>query len=511
MRVVTAKQMKQVETIALEYDLTYARLMENAGSAAAAFIRRILSSEDRNCLIFCGKGNNGGDGFVTARKLHEQGANVIVALVEEPPAGLEANAMFSMLDILGIPVLTMTEHSSHIKNYSEHADIIVDAIYGIGFRGTLPEPAAQCGQFINSSIAAVVALDLPSGIEADTGHVAPHAVKADFTVAFDALKPLHIFPHSAEYCGHIEALSIGIPPEAYDSVPSFFQPFEESMVWEALPPRKQDSHKGSHGKLLALCGSDPYRGAAVLSTLSALRSGVGLCRIAATEKVCDAVIQRVPEAVLLPLPEKDGMIDLGMARPLLAPHLSNSQGILIGCGSGDTPATKALLEYILAVSTAPVIIDADGLNVLARNLDLLKKKLAPVILTPHPGEMAKLCHVSTPQVQENRYYMALNFAQEYGVHVVLKGHETLIATPDGRVVRNQTGNPGLAKAGTGDVLAGIIASLAAQGVSPDKAAIAGVWLHGLAGDRCAARRSQYAMLAHDLLDDLEQIFLENGR
>lgn len=511
MRVVTAEQMRQVEKNALAYDLTYARLMENAGSAAAAFIRRILSSEGRNCIIFCGKGNNGGDGYVTARKLHEQGAHVIVVLSEEKPQGLEASAMLSMLDVLKVPVLSMAQHAEQIKEYTQHADIVVDAIYGIGFHGSLSPLVKQSCDYINNSIAAVVALDLPSGVEADTGRVAAGAVMADFTVAFDSLKPLHIYPSSLTYCGHVEALSIGIPAEAYKGIPSLFQSIDEALVWRTIPLRDPESHKGTYGKVLSLCGSPPYRGAAVLSTLAALRTGAGICCIAAIDSVCTAVVHQVPEATLLPLPETEGLVDVTQAKPLLAPHLSDSQSILFGCGSGDNKATKALLEYLLTVSTAPMVLDADAINLLANNLDLLHTASAPIVLTPHPGEMARLCHCSVAEVQKNRHLVALEFARKYKVYVVLKGHETLVATPQGQVFRNHTGNPGLAKGGSGDILAGMIASLIAQGISPVYAALCGVWLHGKAADRCAKRLSQYSMLPSDILTDLGQLFLENKR
>ncbi|MFV0399378.1 MAG: NAD(P)H-hydrate dehydratase [Oscillospiraceae bacterium] len=512
MMVVTSAQMKEIEAASLEYDLTYSRLMENAGSAAAAFIRRTFELEGLNCMVFCGKGNNGGDGFVVARKLYENGANVVVTLVEGTPAGEAPQQMLDMVNELQIPVLSLEEHYDRIASYLEHADILVDAIYGTGFHGRLLSLPAQAARLINGAIAAVIALDLPSGTEADTGHFDPDAVEADFTVALQLHKPVHIFPSSLALCGRVELVDIGIPPEVYSGVQSRFVPVDDRLVWSAIPQRDPESHKGTYGTLLSIAGSLHYRGAAVLSTEAALRTGAGLCCLASIEPVCAAGALRNPEAILLPLPDDGrGCIDADAARPLLAPWLSRSSAVLFGCGLGQPESALALLEHLLATCRVPMVIDADGLNALVENPQLLNTAAAPLVLTPHPGEMARLCSLSVAEVQKDRYAVALSFARTYNVTLVLKGHETVVASPDGILYLNATGNPGLARGGSGDLLAGMIASLLAQGVEPAMAAVCGVWLHGSAADRCAARRSQYNMLPSDILEDLGQLFLVNQR
>ena len=510
MNIVTKDEMRQIEQAALEYDLTWARLMENAGSAAATFIRRTFPPQGLNCLVFCGTGNNGGDGFVVARRMFENDANVLAVLVDGPPQSEHAQRMLENLRLMEIPLLSLAEDLSKVESCIEHADIIVDAIYGIGFRGDLPEKAAYACHLTNNAVAAVVSLDIPSGVECDTGKVAQGAVNPDFTVTFDSLKPAHIL--AADICGQVEILDIGIPPEAYKDIDFMYTELSARRVWKHLPPRSPESHKGTYGKLLMICGCSEYRGAAVLAAKAAVRAGAGICCVASVESVCAAVSNALPEAILCPLESaRHGGIDSEVAPAALARRIKWADAIVFGPGLGDTADTRLLLEYLLANSEIPIIIDADGINALSVNIHLLKEAKAPVIVTPHPGEMARLCGKPIAQVESDRAAFAIRFATQNTCTVILKGSQTLIAPPKGGLLVNTTGNAGLAKGGSGDVLAGMIGAFTAMGLAAETAAYCAVYLHGLAADRLAAHSSQYAMLPSELPDVLCEVFLENGR
>lgn len=512
MRVVTKEQMKRIEQESLSYDLTFHRLMENAGSAAAAFIRRTFQVGDLGCMVFCGAGNNGGDGLVVARKLSESGANVLVVLTDGAPAGEEAAAMHATAEMMQLPIAMWAQSREKILEHLPHIDIIVDAIYGTGFHGKLDEAHAEICAAINGAIAAVVALDIPTGVECDTGRADENAVRADFTVAFDSLKPLHVIPSSLALCGVIELADIGIPEEAHGDLAVNFGSLTTEQVFSHLPHRTADSHKGDFGRLLCVCGAARYRGAAALAALGALRCGAGMVTVASTEPVCAAVAAHVLEATFLPLGEAEqGCIDSESAAALLPAALESATAVLFGCGLQNTPHAARILSFLLRNAPCPLVIDADGINALSGNIHLLREAKAPVILTPHPGEMARLCGTDTAEIQRDRFSAAMQFAREHGVVLTLKGAQTLTALPDGGVYINRTGNPGLAKAGSGDILAGMIGALLAQGIAPTLAAACAVHLHGLAADATAARFSQYGMLPSELLRDLTEVFSANGR
>ena len=503
MRVVTGKQMKQIEQNSLVLDLTLPRLMENAGSAAAAYIRRTFRIEGVNCMIFCGTGNNGGDGFVVARKLFENGANVVVVLADGPPVSALAQEMLALLAAMDIPVFDLTLEQTKIAGYIGQADIVIDAMFGTGFHGVFNQNISIAARLISEAIAAVISLDVPSGVDCDRATACPGAVKADFTVVFDSLKPVHIVPTGLAYCGRVEVVDIGIPDEARADVDFLFSETDRELVARCLPNRPADSHKGDFGTVLAICGSMAYRGAAALAAMGALRMGAGLVQVAAIEAVCAAIAAQHHEPTYLPLPQTEaGGVDIEKAKAVLLPTLQKAKAILFGCGLGDSTDTEELLAFVAANAKAPLIIDADGINVLARHIHVLQEASVPVILTPHPGEMARLTGKDIAAVQNERVVTAQDFAARHGVTVVLKGQDTLTASPDGRVRFNPTGGPGLAKGGSGDVLAGMIAALCGQKYSPEEAAACAVYLHGLAGEETARRLSEHAMLPSELLTDL---------
>lgn len=511
MRVVTSSAMKQIERASLDYDMTFSRLMENAGSAAAAFIRRTFKPEGLNCMIFCGNGNNGGDGFVAARKLIENGANVLVVLVGGNPKSDEARSMYETVELMGMPVLMLEENYDRVMETLEKADIVVDAIYGTGFHGSLDEWTATACEAINNAIAAVVSLDIPTGVECDTARTATGAVKADFTVVFDSLKPVHILPEGKEHCGVIEIVEIGIPDEAREGIQGLFGEVSTEAVFKSLPKRRVASHKGDYGRLLIIAGSNRYRGAASLAVSAALRTGVGYVTLASTKTVCDAASAKMYEPIFVELPENEvGEILSDNSTPLLRESMNKATAILFGCGLGLGSDTEKLLEYVVENAKCPLIIDADGINVLAANINILTDAQPPVVLTPHPGEMSRLCSMDTEEIERDRSAAALGFAARHNAYVVLKGHETVIATPQNTFLTNRTGNAGLAKAGSGDVLAGLLAGLLAQKLPIAEAIAAGVHLHGLAADLAAEELSQYAMLPSDLPGYLARILADRN-
>lgn len=511
MRIVTAEQMKKLERNASEAGLSYYDMMENAGIAAAESISAKIAPREKRVLVFAGKGNNGGDGFVVARLLAQAGANVKVVLVDGEPATGDAAANLRAVREQGLVTFHFTADAEQVKGLLQNVDMIVDAIYGTGFHGTLCEPAKQAARAINGAIAAVFSLDLPSGINADNGELDEDAVRADFTVAFESLKPAHFIYPAAECCGAIVCADIGIPPACRTEVEQTFTHITDELVFYSIPHRAVNSNKGTFGKLLNISSCFGMTGAGKLSVLGAQRAGTGLVTLAAPRSVVATLAVSLTEAVLLPLAETEaGGISAGAALQLAA-KLGESSTCLIGCGLGNTSDSAQVLEFVMKNANCPLLIDADGINALCGNINRLSERQAPTVLTPHPGEMARLLEISTDTLLANKVELGRGFAVKHGVVLVLKGANTLVFTPEGHTFVNTTGNSGLAKGGSGDVLAGMIAGLMAQGIPAGQSAFCGVYLHGKAADRCAARLSQTAMQPSDILTDLCGIFLEHDR
>jgi len=511
MRIFTTEQMKTMERMSDEMGVAYGRLMENAGSAAAAFIRKTFDVKGRNVMVFCGSGNNGGDGFVVSRKLTENGANVITVLCGGQPKTAQAMEAYANDVKIGLSMFDYSADRKAVHEYLGTADIIVDALFGTGFHGALEPPYDEIAAAVNGAIAAVVSLDIPSGVNASTGEADPGSVRPDFTVAFDCLKPGHLILPGREFCGKTTAVDIGLPVEVTDQVKQTCLCVDDVIVFGTLKKRPLFSNKGTFGKLLCFCGSPRYPGAAAVSALAALRAGVGLVTLATGASVASSLCSGLYEATYLPLPQSaDGTVSAEGGPALLA-ALTRSSACLAGCGLGQGEDTRGLVEALIQGAVCPLVLDADALNAIADEPEVLLEAKAPVILTPHMGEMARLAKKTIPELVSARLDAARDFAAKYHVVLVLKDAVTVIAEPHGDVYFNPTGNPGLAKGGSGDCLAGIIASFAAQGVKPVAAAVCGAYLHGAAADRCAAEKSQYGMLPVELLRYLCEIFVENGR
>ncbi|MDD5920982.1 MAG: NAD(P)H-hydrate dehydratase [Oscillospiraceae bacterium] len=509
--IVTVQRMKEIEKASNDAGIDYLRLMENAGSAAAAFICKKADIRGRNCVIVAGKGNNGGDAFVVARKLLEREGNVSVLLADGLPTTDQSKEMLDQLFRLGMEVIPFGPDKEEMSAQKiASADLIVDGIFGTGFHGEIPQEQKPLFAQINQAVAAVFCLDIPSGVCAKDGSAAAGAIHGDFTITFHRVKAGMLFYPARNFLGKLQVVSIGIPEELGLDVLEDGILAEEEDVFAVLPKREADSHKGNYGRLLHVCGSVGFSGAAVLSAMGAARVGTGLLTVAAPSSALLPLMVRLPEAMTLPLEENAQGRLSESAAPRVLQALQNASACLIGCGIGKGDNLSHLLEQMLWSASCPIVLDADGINNLCGRIDILQQAKCPVILTPHMGEMARLLGVTVDELRRNRFEKLKNFTEKYQVIVVLKDSVTTIFEPGGTFFISQTGNAGLAKGGSGDLLAGMIAGFCAQGIAPVKSAVCGVYLHGLAADGCAARMSQYSMLPSDILKDLSQIFTRRG-
>ena len=506
-KVLDCRQTRDLEQRAVDGGVSYLQLMENAGSAAARFLVKKTSVSGKRIAVLCGKGNNGGDGFVMAKYLADRGAKTAVVLAQGQPKTEIAQEMFSRLNDTTVRVADVAEEPGFISGLLASADYIVDAVYGIGFRGSAPDEIAGLLRQANSAGAIRLAVDIPSGAQCDTGAVEGECFQADYTVTFSTLKPAHLLYPAKAFCGQVTVAPVGIPGALIGEQAADFEVTDDDYVRGLFVPREENTNKGSFGTLLSVCGSRGMAGAAVLSASAALRCGVGLVNLALPASIYPIAASKLAEPVYTLLPD-DGEGPAGLGWTILEQAKKKATACLAGCGLGISARTVSLVQRLIAETEIPLILDADGINAAAQNIDIVKTAKAPLILTPHPGEMARLMKTTAADVQANRLSYAKGFAKEYGVVLVLKGSGTIVAAPDGRVCFNPTGNPGMAKGGSGDVLAGMIASFAAQGAEPFYAAACGAYLHGLAGDLCARRLSQRAMLPGDMVEELPPLFLQ---
>ena len=510
MKIFTIPQMKKAERLSDEMGVTYQRLMENAGCAAAAYIRkRLRSIVGKNFMIFCGSGNNGGDGFVVTRKLFEEGANVIVVLCGGTPRTDEAKYMYNCILEAGITILDWQTDQKKIDEFIGGADIIIDALFGTGFSGEFRPPLDEVAAKINSASAIKISLDIASGVNAATGEAAEGAVRAAFTVAFDAQKPGHLLLPGREFCGKTYEVDIGIPHEVLEEIPQTCFCANEEMVFSSIRKRPRTSHKGTYGRLLCITGSANFPGAAAISAKGALRMGAGIVTVATTERVQSLIAPAVPEATFLLLPANEEGGVSASAAEILLPAITRASAVLIGCGLGQSADSAAIVKFVTETAECPVIFDADAINSICDEPEVLLTAAKAPIITPHMGEMARLCKKTPEQIAQARVEIACDFSSHYNCVLVLKDSSTVTASPNGDVFFNTTGNPGLAKGGSGDLLAGMIASLSAQGFIETASAVCGVYLHGLAADKAAYSLSEYGMLPTDIPEYLCRILAEH--
>ncbi|MBQ8296358.1 MAG: NAD(P)H-hydrate dehydratase [Ruminococcus sp.] len=554
MQIVSPKQMREIELRSEELGVSRAQLMENAGAALAEIIDERFRSEsvrvpgDKSIVFLAGSGNNGGDCFVAARYLSEIGYGVTVVNIGSIPqtdlardafrrlAGTRVQALRAYrgqsvkrsieaaeLDFMtgsqeknpeeeAVPTaldkIRMEEKQriERVMEALEKADVIVDGVFGTGFHGRLD---GEISEFLAAGSRAYrIAVDVPSGGNCATGEVSEGTFCADETIALGALKNgMTQYPLKG-HCGRISIADIGIPDAAYriaDDEKKYT--LTDSSELKGFPKKRDpDSHKNDFGRVLCICGSAGMRGAAALSVMGALRSGAGLVNLASCTECVNTVSVLAPEAMFTQLDCDDyGYSLYECSRQLIESEMKKADAILIGCGLGVTEDTKELTKFVVENANCPIIIDADGINCIASDIDILLKKKTDIILTPHPGEMARLAGITAAEVNRDRFSAAAFFAEKYGVTVVMKGAGTVVAD-SGRTSVNSTGNPGMSKGGSGDVLAGITASLAAQGYSMYDSARFAAYIHGLAGDIAAEKHGEEFMLPRDIIDALSDSY-----
>jgi len=481
MKVLTVPQIRIAEEDAvLNGVFCYNEMMENAGKSAARIIAERFSLVGKSIAVVCGVGNNGGDGFVIANALSIMGAFVTVITPLGAPRSDTAKSKFSFL-----PSVNVTD-----KLFGEY-DFIIDALFGIGLDRALSGAALDAVEWMNMSSGIKIAVDLPSGIMPD-GKIAGRAFVADLTVTFIALKTCILVPPASNYCGEVVVADIGVNTEYYECL---------TVETPTFKKRVKNSHKGSFGTALIVGGSYGMCGAEILAARAAQKSGVGIVRAAVIDKNYTAFTVSVPEAVVLPF-ETDTEGGFCLNSKEICSCLMGADALLIGPGMGQSFSAKRAVFNFLKSAEVPVVLDADGINAISFDINILRRIKAPVIITPHPGEMARIVGVTVKEIESDRIKYAKNFAISYGVIVVLKGANTIIATPDGRVFININGNSGMATAGSGDVLAGIIVSLLAQGYSPLAAAKSAVYIHGEAGDKAALKYGKASMTASNIITEL---------
>jgi NAD(P)H-hydrate epimerase len=506
-KVLTAEEMREVDRRAIEeVGIPGAVLMENAGRKAAEFIREAYPSV-RRVAVIAGKGNNGGDGFVIARYLLNWGCQVEVLLLGRKDevrgdAALNLKVLSSMMEIVEV---TDSAKWGRLKGALVFSDIIVDAMLGTGAKGAPRDLYAEVIEFINSLRVPIAAVDIPSGLDADSGLMEGVCVKAETTITMGAPKVGLLLYPGAKNVGTLRAVDLGVPDRLLNDDKFKINLVSEPTVREFLPVREDDAHKGSCGRVLVISGSVGLTGAAAMTSLAALRAGAGLVTLGVPKSLSDLMEAKLTEVMKLPLAETEGRSLAERAFDEIVGFIKPAKYILaIGPGLSRNPETAGLVKRVVSDIDSPMVIDADGLNNLGPNTDALKKRTSPTIITPHWGEMARLLDTTIEGIEKDQVGTARRATAHFRAVVVLKSARTLVADPEGNVYINPTGNSGMATAGSGDVLTGIIAGLMAQGASPVEAAVAGVYVHGMAGDLGAEVKGKMGLIAGDILESVPE-------
>ncbi len=521
-RLVDAEQMREMDRKTIEeYKIPGELLMESAGRGVFFYIEQNFPFLE-DVVIFCGKGNNGGDGFVVARYLANRQIYVSVYLLgkkQELKGDAQLNCQRFLNYARDMGELIEVENEEELESAWERVsqtNLIIDAIFGTGLNSPVRGLAKRAIEIINEASeefgVPVISVDIPSGVDASNGQVLGEAVWADATVTFGLAKVGHYTFPGASRVGELELVDICIPFEVMESARTWL--VDQELAFSLLRARRPDAHKGEAGHTLIFAGSVGKTGAGAMAGESALRTGAGLVTLAVPSSLNPILEEKLTEVMTEPVPETSeqtfGKVSVERAKKLM----EDKEVIAIGPGIGQNKDVDEFFREILLSAKVPVVIDADGLNSLARQMELLEKTQAPLILTPHPGEMSRLTGLSTKEIQSERLKIAREYAQKWGVILVLKGARTVIASPEGEAFLNLSGNPGMASAGMGDVLTGIIAGLVSQGYSPLEASVLGVYIHGKAGDLAYQELGGVGIIAGDLISRipatrrwlLEQIF-----
>ena len=504
MKILTSKQMQSVDKKAIKkLGIIGPILMENAGiQITNAILNKFPLIQEEKVVIVSGKGNNGGDGFVVARHLFNRGCEPVVLLLASKKS-LQGDAALNagIADKIGIPIkeIVSDRHWGANKRMLTKATVVVDAIFGTGLTSPARGLYAAAIEDINKSKAFKVAVDIPSGLSSDTFAVIGPCVKADLTVSLAAAKIAHVFPPAEDYVGELKIGDISVPPSLLEDEKFRLEMVEEEKIRPYFQRRKRASHKGTYGHLLLLSGSVGKTGAAVMAGKAALKMGAGLVTAGVPKSCLPIVARSMMELMTEPLPETEKGTLSGEALPEILRLLKDKDALMLGPGLSTHPSTAKLVKSLLPRLKLPVVLDADALNILASQTDLLKSLPEPAVVTPHPGEFARMTGLSTKEVLQRRLELVPRFAKRFGVYVVLKGYRTLTASPEGMTYINPTGNPGMATAGSGDVLSGMIAAMIIQEKNILDAVLAAVYIHGLSGDTGAARLGEKSLTAGNMI------------
>lgn len=504
MLVVTASEMAGLDRRTIqEIGIPGMVLMENAARGAADFYREVIPDlVRRRITVVAGGGNNAGDGFVLGRLFHEQGARIRVVCLR-PPGRLQGDALtnFLILERIGVPHVVWDEDKDFPAQWGwiQDSDVVIDAILGTGLKSEVQGTYRRIIEGINGLGVPVLAVDIPSGLDATSGRPLGAAVRATATATFGFPKTGHFVEPGCEYTGALKVVDIGIPASVVKSSGISRWWLTEEFVSRWIAPRTPSVHKGHAGHVGVLAGSRGKTGAAALVCLGAARAGAGLITLFIPSSLNSILEVKITEPMTLPIPETDEQSPAINALPHILDFMDGKQAMAVGPGISLHPQTCGLVKELVQHIQVPMVLDADAITALADDPRHLQKASPPVVLTPHPGEMARISKKSTQAVQEDRIEAASGFSKEHGVVVVLKGFRTVIAAPDGRLAINSTGNPAMAGGGTGDTLTGIIAALLAQQFEPFQAACLGAFIHGAAADRCLPESGTRGLIASDLL------------
>jgi len=504
--IVTPRQMREIDSSAIKgLGIPSLVLMENAGVAVVDEIEKRIDSGRLKVTVMCGPGNNGGDGMVSARHLHDRGHEVVVYLaVPRAQFKGDANVQLKSVTRMGIPVSVLSSDSSFERAEQRIKDshITIDAVFGTGLDRKIEGSFARCIQLVNTCPGLVVSADIPSGLDGSSGLPLGVAVTADITVTFGFPKTGIMLYPGAEYAGEVVIAEIGIPMSALQDVEVYGEIIDQESVKKAFPDRWVDTHKGTYGHLLVCSGSTGKMGAGLLTARAAMRAGAGLVTLALPASASQSVDPAALEIMTAPLPETaDGSISFGGLKAI-EKLLEGKSAIAIGPGLSMDEETVAFVREVLTWEGFAAVVDADALNAIGTDLHILQVRGDHTVLTPHPGEMARLLGTGIMDVQADRIGSSLMCAEQSGCTVVLKGARTIVARPDGAFFINTTGNPGMATGGTGDVLTGILGALLASGRSAITSALASVYLHGAAGDRAAEQITEHSLIASDVIDNM---------
>ncbi len=504
MKVLTSKQMKEIDRVTIEeMGISGPTLMENAGLKIFQNIQKRFSELNKEkIVIVAGKGNNGGDGFVVARHFFNHGTDPeVLLLASKKEVKGDAALNLKIADEIGIKIheINSPKDLNLQKGKILKATLIIDAIFGTGLTKPVEGLYVKVIELINKSKAYRVAVDIPSGLSSDTFQIIGPCVKADLTVTLAALKISHVFPPAEEYVGELEVADISIPSSLFDKEDLKLEFVEEKTVAPYFMKRQRDAHKGTYGHLFILSGSLGKTGAAVMAGKAALKMGAGLVTVGTPESCIPIVARSMDELMTEPLPETPEKTLSYEALDRVLSLLDGKDALMIGPGISTHPSTAEFVLSLLPKIKTPVVIDADALNILASKPEVIKSLPKPAVLTPHPGEFARLLNLSTKEVVEKRLELVPQFAAEHGVYLVLKSYRTLTAAPNGKVYINSTGNPGMATAGSGDVLSGMMASMIIQEKNLLEAVLAAVYIHGLSGDLGVEKLGEKPLVAGDII------------